>query len=83
MLKMMAEGTKEGKKLRLVILGLSQINVERLKAGMPIHFDGAEVGLPGNEFMIFVGDNEPQMAREVHELIGPRTNVKIDPRFRD
>ena len=83
MLKMMAEGTKNGKPTRLVILGLSKLNVERMQAGMPIHFDRAEVGLPNVEFTIFTGSTEPEMAAAVHELIGPTTRVKVDPRYRN
>lgn len=84
MLKMAAGGTKDGKPFHLVILGLSHTNLARLKEGRPIKFDGAEVGLPeGTEILIFSGETEQSMAREMQEFIGPQTRVNIDPRLKD
>lgn len=83
MLKAAAHGSKDGKPHHVVILGLSHGNLTRLKAGQPIAFDGAEVGVPGVEIMIFSGETEQAMAREIEELIGPQTRVRIDTRLRD
>jgi hypothetical protein len=33
--------------------------------------------------MIFAGESEQAMQREFHELIGPETEVHIDPRLKD
>jgi len=84
MLKMAARGTKAGKPVHLVILGLSHMNLNRLKAGQPIPIDGSSLGLPaGTEILIFAGETERSMQRELHQLIGPETKVSIDPRLRD
>lgn len=83
MLKMAAGGTKDGKPRHLVVLGLSHINLARLKAGQAIAVDGVEVGLPSTEIMIFAGETEQSMVREVEALIGPQTRVRIDPRLHD
>ena len=43
----------------LVTIGLSRRNIELLLEGNPIRFDGAEAGLPGVTFRIFVGHAAP------------------------
>jgi hypothetical protein len=84
MLKIYANGEKDGKQIKLVVLGLSYVNLDRLRQGQPIKFNGATVGLDNNiEFMIFSGQSEQTMQREFHELIGPDTKVSIDPSLRD
>lgn len=84
MLKMHAGGDKDGKPFHLVILGLSHMNLAKLKEGKPIDIDGTEVGLPaGFRIIIFSGETEQKMAREMESLIGPDTKVEIDPRLRD
>lgn len=84
MLKMHAGGDKDGKPFRLVILGLSHMNLAKLKEGRPIDIDGTEVGLPvGTRIVIFAGETEQKMARDMESLIGLDTKVFIDPRFKD
>ena len=84
MLKMGGRGTKNGKPVELMIIGLSHANLARLKKGQPISCSGAHFGLSGDiEVMIFAGETEQSMARELEALIGPATNVSIDPRLRD
>jgi hypothetical protein len=83
MLKMYADGERDGKPVHLVVIGLSHRNLAALKDGRPIPIDGAEVGVPGVEVLIFSGETEQAMAREMQELIGPATKVHIDPRLRD
>jgi hypothetical protein len=84
MLKMHAGGEKDGKPFHLVILGLSHMNLARLKDGRPIDIDATEVGLPaGTRILIFAGETEQVMARDLQSLIGPDTKVYIDPRFKD
>lgn len=83
MLKAGAVGTKGGRPVQIVVLGLSKVNIERLQAGQPIMFSGEDVRLPAVEFVIFAGDTEASMARQLEELIGPGTDVRIDPRTRD
>lgn len=83
MLKMVGAGKRGRQRIKLVVLGLSHLNLERLQQGQPIHFPGEDVTIPGVEFMIFSGATEATMAREMEELIGPQTKTKIDPRTTD
>lgn len=84
MLKMSVHGIKDGKPIHIIVLGLSHMNLDRLRAGQPILFDGSEVDLPaGTELMIFAGEDEHSMRREVAQFVGPNTKVKISPRLRD
>lgn len=50
-----------------VIFGLSKMNLEKLQEGKPIAFDGAEVGMPGMQFLIMYGETELVI---IHELQG-------------
>lgn len=83
MLKAGAHGKHDGRDVKIVLLGLSKVNITRLQAGQPITFAGEDVGLPGVEFLIFSGDTEASMARQLEELIGPATDVRMDPRTTD
>lgn len=83
MLKAMVNGVRNDKPCKLVILGLSHENLRRLKAQYPIKFDGAEIGLEDTEIVIFAGETERSMGREIAALVGPDTVVRIDPRWRD
>lgn len=80
MLKMAGSGLQNGKTVKLVILGFSRLNLDRLGAGQPIEFDGEEVNLPGVRVVIFAGSSEESMARELADLVGPQTQTRIDPR---
>jgi hypothetical protein len=57
----------------VVILGLSARNIELLKSGKPIDIDMQTLGLKGHT-VIFYGDTEQQMQRELAEFIGPDTH---------
>jgi hypothetical protein len=83
MLKMAGKGSKDGHEIHLVILGLSHLNLDRLRAGQPITFAGDEVGLADTvQVMIFAGETEQAMAHELAELVGEKTEVKISNRLR-
>jgi len=82
MLKMYANGTKDGKPKKIVVLGLSHANLDRLREGRPVRFDGVEVDLPEAYFIIFSGESEPAMMEEFTSLIGPNTKVSINPRLK-
>ncbi len=53
--------------------GLSKLNIEKLKEGKPIAFNGSEVGIPGVEVMIFYGETEEQMQRDMEPFIDSNT----------
>lgn len=81
MLKLLANITRrDGKPGKLVVFGLSETNLERLKGGNPIAFQGSVIGLDDTEFLIFAGKDESSMYREFHELVGPNTKVSIGPK---
>lgn len=67
----------------LLILGLSHENLTRLKSEKPIAFRGDTVGLPGIEILIFAGETEQSMARDMAEFVGPNTRVSISKRVTD
>jgi len=59
----------------LILLGLSDGNLRRLRAGEPIMFDGADLGLEGCRFGIFWGADEQSMMKQLEQSgIG----VKLD-----
>jgi hypothetical protein len=65
----------------ILMLGLSDRNLERLQAGDPIRFDPAELGLPWKGLIgIFHGKTEADMAQMLkdHGLIGPGTEIVGD-----
>jgi len=83
MLKMVGDAKRDGRPIKLVVLGLSHMNLARLKDGQPIKFAGEDVGIAGVEVLIFVGETEQSMARELSDLIGPQTDVRIDRKVSD
>ena len=60
----------------LIGLGLSEMNIQRLKEGKPI----LNKNVPGYHIMIFYGETEEDMQRELQAFIGPNTQVKEDGR---
>jgi hypothetical protein len=71
---------------KLVGLGLSRRNVERLMKGEPIMLDLVEMDPTLDTLVtIFFGESEREMERDLRErgLIGPETREHIDPRLRD
>jgi hypothetical protein len=72
MIRMAATNTR-GRKI--IVLGLSEKNIEKLREGKPIHIHADEMGFPG-EIMIFTGKDEASMAEMVKPFIGPDTDVR-------
>jgi len=75
MLKMIAAATRQGsaRPVQVVMLGLSHLNLDRLKAGEPITFPGEHINLPNTDFIIFAGETEASMQHEVQELLKPKS----------
>jgi hypothetical protein len=46
----------------MIIIGLSDENMKRLKEDQPIHFNLSELGLENREVLIFAGKDEESMA---------------------
>ena len=68
----------------LIVLGISEGNVVRLKQGQPISFDPMAIKVPhGAEIAsitLFYGKDEADLHRQVRTLIGPDTTVHVVPR---
>lgn len=55
----------------LVVLGLSDLNLERLREGKPIMFDGSELHLEGvDKLAIFYGPTEADMLQMIEDWRG-------------
>jgi len=80
-----AAGTvrRADKLAKLVIFGLSHENLRRLKDNQPIIFAGDELGLPDTEIVIFSGETEASMARDLDTFIGEKTETNINQRKTD
>lgn len=48
-----------------LLIGLSEENVKRLKAGQPIAFDMSAVGLPPGRCVIIYGQTEDRIAKDL------------------
>ena len=56
-------GTKEDR--RILGFGLSRGNIDRLTAGQPIHLWLDEMGVAKTDLLIFFGETEEKMAKEL------------------
>jgi len=59
------------------LIGISEENVRRLKAGDPIVFKLNEFGLTGPDITIMIcyGETEEKLALELKDVMGPQTKV--------
>jgi hypothetical protein len=68
----------------LIVMGISQQNVDRLKAGDPIYFDPAALKIaPGTAIggiTLFYAATDGELARVLSALTGPLTVVYTAPR---
>jgi len=72
----MIKATMKGKDDRnILLLGLSQENVNRLKEGKPIHINGDELGLD-NDVVLIYGETEAHIYKELQPMIGTTTRVE-------
>jgi hypothetical protein len=67
------------RKGNLILLGLSDENMNRLKIDNPIKFNLKELGLQDIDVVIFNGRTEEGMYMEFRDGIGPDTEVKGCP----
>jgi hypothetical protein len=68
-----AKATLEGDR-PLYVFGLSALNLERLRAGRPIVIQLESIGGVGEVYITY-GETEADIARELSDLVGPRTIV--------
>lgn len=77
-------GTASRGQTEMLILGLSHMNLEKLKAGQPMHLTHATHGgaIPKDlEIVIIHGATEEHMEAQFHQLglIGDDTQIKKQP----
>lgn len=58
-----------------LVLGLEEGNVERLRAGKPIHIHADDLGFVG-EIVILLGKDSNALSEMLSPLIGPNTDVR-------
>lgn len=68
-------GGEDGRKF--VLLGLSEMNVGKLREGKPVHIFGAELGI-AHDIIIFWGPTEDALAADLSKHFGrePTRQVK-------
>jgi hypothetical protein len=67
-------GTKGDR--RMILLGLSEGNLMRLREKKPIVINGEEMNLPGLDIIICWGETEDALAKELAPMLGPETRVR-------
>lgn len=71
---------RDGK--QVLILGLTGENLDRLRAGQPVHVEAGSVHPDVQVGVILLaGETEHQMMNDMRALIGPQTRMRIDPRL--
>lgn len=58
-----------------IVLGISDMNIARLKLGQPIKLNLEDLGLENREVFIFHGKDEGEMKKTLSSLIGPDTKM--------
>ena len=58
---------------KMILLGLSEGNLMRLREKKPIHINGEELNLPGIDIVICWGQTEDSLAKELRHMISPET----------
>jgi hypothetical protein len=61
---------------KILGIGLSHVNLERLKDNQPIRFKGEDVDLDGMDILIFSGKTEDSMAKQMDPLLTAATVIK-------
>jgi hypothetical protein len=66
----------------LVVLGLSEENIRRMRHGQPIYFETTALHIPANEtigrVVVFYGTTEDECLRTIRTLIGPTTRIDAE-----
>lgn len=77
----MIKATARGKDGRdLVVLGITDMNIARMREGKPIHVLAEEVGLSGFTLFIIAGKDEAELAKTLGPLIKPGHTEVVDHR---
>jgi len=73
MIKAICHG-KNGRKIAL--LGITDMNIQKMREGKPIQIHGEEMGLGNLEIWIITGKDEAALAKTLSPMIGPETTVR-------
>jgi hypothetical protein len=73
MIKLSAANPKTGRDM--LVIGLSEGNLQRMREGKPVHIHGEEWGQKF-DLMIFWGETEQAMVKMVEPFIGPETIMR-------
>lgn len=73
MIKAVCHGEK-GRKIAL--LGITDMNIARMREGKPIQIHGEEMGLGNLEIWIITGKDEAALQEMFKPVIGPETVVR-------
>jgi hypothetical protein len=67
MIKGVIDGHRKptGEPTKIIILGITEANVHRMREGMPVDVDGRELNMPGIDIVIMFGKDERTIAKEV------------------
>ena len=63
-------------KRKVILLGLSEGNLMRLREKKPIVINGEEMNMPDLDIIICWGETEDKLAEELSYLIGPETRQR-------
>lgn len=69
----MLKAVAHGKDHELIVLGLSQENINRLQKDQPIHLDLKELGIEGIRILLFAGETEDSMFQKIRHLVTDET----------
>lgn len=61
---------------QVILLGLSEGNLKRLRERKPIHIHSEEFNIPGIDVIICWGPTEDDLMKELQSLIGPETEMR-------
>lgn len=61
---------------QVVVLGITDMNIARMREGKPIHVLSEEVGLSGFTIYIITGRDEAELEKTLRPFISPRTAVQ-------
>lgn len=67
--------TTKGSEKKLIGLGLSHANLDRLRAGHPIFVDGDSMNIEDFDILIFTGSTEEAMVKELAPNITANTII--------
>lgn len=73
MIKAVCDGA-DGRKI--VLLGITDMNIVRMREGKPIQIYGEEMGLGKIDIWIITGKDEVALQKTLAPLIGPETTIR-------